>query len=1459
MVQLISTGTQDAFLTGNPKRTYFHSVYYRRTPFFLNAVQIPFIGTVKFGEQAICKIPQTGDIITGMSLQATLPRLGTPSNVYYYINQLDTFDITVNGATSNIFVPSDANTGNLSWLNTVPGITFDENLNVYATQSTAQDTSKASTVGADNVPSRTSPNDSVTFSVSSAVSDFEELVKEVPWTGLLYSGYDGIVPENGFLSRSSQFRTPLPSGQTPGSLSGDTSLQSNAMSNVYGETFTFTFSAGGKSFTELFINVPEATSPLSLVQVPGWVFVLGSNDGSNWQMAGPAQKSTTIRLNGNTWLKYRIVIASAESDSFRVSYFLFRKSTITTVTVSSDQAASLLCRDSTTFRVDGSLPPDTPLSQSPDWTYSAEQNISYVSNAGNILVEDATLKIGGQTIKRIEGEYMTLRQDLDVSEENQIGLTALVGKNDTQLVTEPKRYLVPVDFVENIPVCSLDKHDIEVHMTFSPFSNLLQYNGLGEFSPTSYSNVVGVSAVDGVLIGPTRLYTSGSSNITLNNGIAFSNVITGMPSGQIRSIYSNLYVFSGSAIKKDDGTTISTSGKAFGSDTVSNLYVFNNTSNIYSVYNKDLISTGNASVFSGPPGYVTATIGYTDIVQGVYRRVSVPLRITSTSTNSESSLVRIYSPSAGEYYANALVPWVNELIWDADYNANAYYSNLYTHQINLNNQTTTNVAASQSLDYTFRWNVRTDNGTVYTLPDGITMTPTVYVNGGLLQDTLGQPYTYYEGEFIRTLTYQPNKVPTDPYNVVVSDPTMYATFAYTRDIQGQWKTVRTSNLSTYLVQSAYRGSSNTSNVLYDFQSITFTGVSPNAVITYILPGGVKDTFIVNSSSGEFGPVINVYTLTNQVVATRADYVYSGTTLTISGCAVYSVTNSGVPATHIPLTNYSGTRTYNGISFPAVFDKFTAVANSSGRIDDRTTWSSTSSSVVIYGLSSVTLQSQSVTPVVVNTLSNITSAWDNGLILLSSSTPLQNRLNADTLYFTGETWNINGNVWPTTLEAIFYNESNTGVPIRGPNRPSFVSNLLASPYATFDGSTLKFSFSNCMYFTCFDDRSQKILGVNTEVVPVTYYDQTSNVYLSPGGSPNFSTSGTQLSNVSAKCATDESYRVYSACNSNNFLVQVLQNGTVNAVNYADDNRTANQPILQNGEEIVTTLHDDSRIYWVTRVGRVISYDTTKEFGSVGSISLLANVSTINVQSAAVTTRYISLSGDSNDLAFVTKSGQVVTYDQPYVPTGPMVWDGARYLYVYPTAGSNVLRLDTILYQNPSFVNGSMLVEYALVSEGERDWFKRIQNDHLIKQLQVSKFLIKAGTTEQQFDLSLKNLVSELLFTIDDDGLEGISLMFNGVPIIDYDDSGTALNLGSIQPYEHHARKPDRPFWMYSFAKYPNKMDPSGFVNMSRIVDQTISVRVIPSSVDRTFTVWADSYNVIRFRDGLAGMLYDYSTQ
>ena len=1461
MVQLISDGTQDAFLTGAPKLTYFQSVYYRRTPFFLNALQVPFIGDARFGEQAICKIPQTGDIITGLSIQATLPSLGSPSGVYYYINQINSFGITVNGVTTTVLVPADANTGNLSWLNVVPGLSFSENLTISATQTSVLDPSKAVTVGTDNVDYLTYTNDAVNFKVSTVQTDFEELVKGIDWPGLVYGGYDGVVPDNGFISRLEKFRTPLPPGQTPATLTGSSVLQSNAGSNVYGESFTFTFGAA-KSFTELYIESPV------VLQLPGWIFVLGSNDGIIWSLAGSPVKSLTVPLYGNSYTRYRIVVASTlYSDSFKVVYFTLRRSIRTTVTVSSTGAADLLCRSSTTFTVDGTSVIDTPLTQSPVWSYSTEQNISYISNAGNILVDEAILKLGGQTIKRTTGEYMSLRQDLNVPEENQIGLTALVGKNDTQLVTEPKNYLVPLDFVENLPVCSLDRHDIEVHTNFSSFSNLLQYSGLGEFSKSSYSNIYGVSAESGILIGPTRLYTSGSSNIVLNNGAGFSNVSTLIPSGQIRNIYSNLFVFNGAFVTRDDGDFINVpTGKAFGSDTISNLYVFNQASNIYQAYNSSLVKTGNAVTFNGPPGYISATVGYTDTSLGRYRKVTVPFRVTSTSVNTTSSIVQIYTPSAGEYYANALVPWVNEIIWDSDYNANAYYSNNFTYQLNLNNQSTSNTSANQSLDYNFRWSVQTDDLTTYTLPGGETLTSTVYVTGGTDPAIRGSADTWYEGQFISKMTYVPNKDPSDPYTATLYDTQMYSTFVYSKSRTGQWTTISSNDLSGYLVQvaRAYPEFVETSNVLTDFQSITYTGVdttTSNAIITYILPGGLFETQNVTfgSTFQDFGPNLSVRGLDDTVSQIRADYVYSGTNLTISGCAVYSVTVNGVPQVHIPLGNFSGSRTFTDVTFPAVFDTFVADQDSSGRVDDRTTWTSDSTSVTVYGLGSVHLPNKS--PIVVNTITNITEAWDNGLIVLSSSTPWQSRIFAETVYFTPGYWKTVSNIWPTTLSATFYDSNNNGETVTGTNQSSFTSNLISSPYATFDGSSLKFTFRNCTYFTCSDPRSQKILGITSPVVPVTYYDSTSNVYLSPGGSPNFSLSGTQLSNISGGSTTDEEYRVYSACNSNSFLVQVLQNGTVNAINYDDSGRTANEPLVTSGLNIISTLQESYNVYWVSSTGTILKYNTKKEFGAVGSMSVLRLPFAFGITASAITNRYIVVPMSTSNIGFVDKnSGDLRVMSGLNVPGGPLVWDGARYLYFYPQAPySNVLRLDTILYTNPTFVNASMLVEYALVSEGERAWFKRIQNDHLMKQLQGYKFVIKAGATEQQFDMNLKNLVTELLFTLDDDAIEAVSLYFNGVPVIDYDDAGTLLSLSKIQPYEHHIRVPDRPFCMYSFAKFPDSMKPSGFVNMSRIVDQVVSVRVTPSDVDRTFSVWADSYNVIRFRDGLAGMLYDYSTQ
>jgi hypothetical protein len=109
----------------------------------------------------------------------------------------------------------------------------------------------------------------------------------------------------------------------------------------------------------------------------------------------------------------------------------------------------------------------------------ADQTFPYYDSVGTWAIKTADLKIGGQTIQTLTGEFIELWNDLHVPYENQPGLQVLTGKNDTSTINPPGRtYYVnlPFYFYGNpslyIPLVALDRHDVEVHVTFRQFNEL---------------------------------------------------------------------------------------------------------------------------------------------------------------------------------------------------------------------------------------------------------------------------------------------------------------------------------------------------------------------------------------------------------------------------------------------------------------------------------------------------------------------------------------------------------------------------------------------------------------------------------------------------------------------------------------------------------------------------------------------------------------------------------------------------------------------------------------------------------------------------------------------------------------------------------------------------------------------------------------------------------------------------
>jgi len=111
-------------------------------------------------------------------------------------------------------------------------------------------------------------------------------------------------------------------------------------------------------------------------------------------------------------------------------------------------------------------------------TFPATQ-FNYVDSVGTWAIERAELKIGGQSIQTLTGEYIEMWNDLNVSYENQPGLTLLTGKYDTSNIYPPGRtYYTNLPFYFygspelSLPIVALDRQDVEVHVTFRNFNEL---------------------------------------------------------------------------------------------------------------------------------------------------------------------------------------------------------------------------------------------------------------------------------------------------------------------------------------------------------------------------------------------------------------------------------------------------------------------------------------------------------------------------------------------------------------------------------------------------------------------------------------------------------------------------------------------------------------------------------------------------------------------------------------------------------------------------------------------------------------------------------------------------------------------------------------------------------------------------------------------------------------------------
>jgi len=66
LIELVSTGVQDAYITGNPEVSFFRQTYKRHTNFASKPVRLNPIGSIQAGSTISLKIPSKGDLLSHM-------------------------------------------------------------------------------------------------------------------------------------------------------------------------------------------------------------------------------------------------------------------------------------------------------------------------------------------------------------------------------------------------------------------------------------------------------------------------------------------------------------------------------------------------------------------------------------------------------------------------------------------------------------------------------------------------------------------------------------------------------------------------------------------------------------------------------------------------------------------------------------------------------------------------------------------------------------------------------------------------------------------------------------------------------------------------------------------------------------------------------------------------------------------------------------------------------------------------------------------------------------------------------------------------------------------------------------------------------------------------------------------------------------------------------------------------
>jgi hypothetical protein len=168
--------------------------------------------------------------------------------------------------------------------------------------------------------------------------------------------------------------------------------------------------------------------------------------------------------------------------------------------------------------------------------------------------------------------------------------------------------------------------------------------------------------------------------------------------------------------------------------------------------------------------------------------------------------------------------------------------------------------------------------------------------------------------------------------------------------------------------------------------------------------------------------------------------------------------------------------------------------------------------------------------------------------------------------------------------------------------------------------------------------------------------------------------------------------------------------------------------------------------------------------------------------------------------------------------------------------------------------NLYADYVFLDTEERKRFATSDHEYLIEQVQETTEDIGTHTF---VPIYFNHPVKEIIWKLDDanhDKLEHATLLLAGQERFSRRD---ADYFSKVQRYQHHSTSQeagDKEVYMYSFALNPEKTQPSGSCNFSRMNNSSLILEGSAIGAGASVTVYGLNYNVIRISNGLCVLAY-----